>query len=221
MVELMLNVNEEQKFPMELNDCNSADKLDLEILLELGNIGAGKATTALSEMVNERIEVQVPRLHISPPHLVPRIFGKHDDMMAMIHMELTDEPDCDVLLIFDVDEAKKIAAMMSMCTVEELDPEMEISATEELGNIMIGGFLSAISDFTGVGLVPRPPQLVKGLFDAVLDTFLVKQALTSDVALVFDGCFRRSSSEASGTIVVFPSKEMQKVLIEKGKEWMG
>jgi chemotaxis protein CheC len=111
--------------------------------------------------------------------------------------------------------------MMAMCSVEELDSEMETSAIEELGNIMIGGFLSAISDFTSIELVPRPPQLVKGSFDAVLDTFLVKQALMSDVALVFDGCFRRSSSEAGGTIVVFPSKEMQQALITKGKEWMG
>ena len=221
MVNEVLNVNEEKQFPMEMHECNSTDQLDLEILLELGNIGAGKATTALSEMVNERIEVEVPRLHLSPPHLVPRIFGKHDALMAIVHMELTEEPDCDVLLIFDVDEARKIAAMMNMCTVEELDPEMENSAIEELGNIMIGGFLSAISDFTSMELVPRPPQLVKGSFDAVLDTFLVKQALTSDMALVFDGCFKRSGSEAGGTIVVFPSKEMQKILIEKGREWIG
>ncbi|PVX25304.1 MAG: hypothetical protein CW716_08280 [Candidatus Bathyarchaeum sp.] len=221
MVEQLLHVNQEKQFPLTVNDFDADEKLNLEILLELGNIGAGKATTALSEMVNEKIEVEVPKLYVSPPHMVPQIFGKHDDLMAIIHMELSEEPDCDVLLIFDVEEAKKIAAMMSMCSVEELDPEMESSAIEELGNIMIGGFLSAISDFTSIELLPTPPQLVRGSFEAVLDTFLVKQAMMSDVALVFDGCFRRSSSKAGGTIVVFPSKEMQQVLITKGKEWMG
>ena len=97
---------------------------------------------------------------------------------------------------------------------------MEASAIEELGSIMIGGFLSAIADFTNVELFPRPPQLVKGYFDAILDNFLIKQALVSDVALVFDGCFRRSSSNAGGTIVVFPSPELQKLLVNKSQDWL-
>ncbi|MCW4015383.1 MAG: chemotaxis protein CheC [Candidatus Bathyarchaeota archaeon] len=211
----------ESEYPKRIQDTNNGEnQLDIEILIELGNIGAGKATTALSEVVNEKIQVEVPRLHISPPHLVPKIFEKHDDIMAVIYMQLRGEADCDILLLFEVEEAKKIAAMMAMVPLEELDPETETSAIEELGNIMIGGFLSAIADFTDTNMVPRPPQLVKGSFDAVLDTFLVKQALTSEVALVFDGSFRRSSSEAKGIIVVFPSVELQKILINKSREWL-
>jgi len=103
---------------------------------------------------------------------------------------------------------------------EDVDPEMEASAIGELGSIMIGGFLSAIADFTDLKLVPMSPQLVNGSFDAILDNFLVKQALVSDVALVFDGCFRRSSSETSGSIVVFPSPELQKILVNKSQEWL-
>ena len=40
---------------------------------------------------------------------------------------------CDILLMFESAEAKKIAAMMTMCaSVEELDPAMETSALQEL-----------------------------------------------------------------------------------------
>ena len=199
---------------------DSENKLNCDILLELGNIGAGNATTALADILNERIVVEVPRLHVSPPHLVPRLFGKRDNMMTVIYMQLRGEADCDILLVLEVEEAKKIASMMAMTTPEELDTDTENSAVEELGNIMIGGFLSAIADFTGVEMVPRPPSLVRGPFDAVLDSFLVKQALLTEAALVFDACFRRSSSEVGGTLVVFPSTELQELLVTKSQEWL-
>jgi chemotaxis protein CheC len=194
---------------------------DLEIFLELGSIGAGNAATSLSEIFQEPILIEVPKIHTLPPHLVPNFYKKHDTPTTAIYMQLRGEAECDILLMFEVEEARKIAAMMTMApSPEDVDPEMEASAIEELGSIMIGGFLSAIADFTDVELLPLPPLLVKGCFDAILDSFLVKQSLVSDIALVFDGCFRRSSNQAGGTIIVFPSPEMQKVLVNKSQEWL-
>jgi chemotaxis protein CheC len=194
---------------------------DLEIFLELGSIGAGNAATSLSEIFQEPILIEVPKIHTLPPHLVPNFYKKHDTPTTAIYMQLRGEAECDILLMFEVEEARKIAAMMTMApSPEDVDPEMEASAIEELGSIMIGGFLSAIADFTDVELLPLPPLLVKGCFDAILDSFLVKQSLVSDIAFVFDGCFRRSSNQAGGTIIVFPSPEMQKVLVNKSQEWL-
>jgi len=221
MSKKVLQATEVNEYPKTFQGGNTERDMDLEIMLELGNIGAGRATTALSEILNERIQVEVPRLHVSPPHLVPKIFGRHDQHSAVIYMQLRGEADCDILLTFEAEEARKIAAMMTMApSPDDVDPEMEASAIEELGSIMIGGFLSAIADFTGIELVPLPPLLVKGCFDAILDSFLVKQSLASDVALVFDGCFRRSSNQAGGTIIVFPSQEMQEKLVNKSQQWL-
>jgi chemotaxis protein CheC len=221
MSEKVLQAAKEKECPEKFQGSNIESKMDLDILLELGNIGAGRATTALSEILNERILIEVPKIHTLPPHLVPNFYKKHDTPTTAIYMQLRGEAECDILLMFEVEEARKIAAMMTMApSPEDVDPEMEASAIEELGSIMIGGFLSAIADFTDVELLPLPPLLVKGCFDAILDSFLVKQSLVSDIALVFDGCFRRSSNQAGGTIIVFPSPEMQKVLVNKSQEWL-
>jgi chemotaxis protein CheC len=125
------------------------------------------------------------------------------------------------LLALDVEEAKKIAAMMTMApSPEDVDTQMEESAIEELGSIMICSFLSAIADFAGVELVPMPPQLVTDSFDAIIDGFLVQQALVSDVALIFDTRFKRQSSTAEGAIVMFPSVALQELLIKKSQQWL-
>ena len=194
--------------------------LDLEIFRELGNIGAGHAATSLSEIFQEQISIEVPKIHAVPHEDVPNVYNKTGVQSTGIHMQLRGEADCDVLLIFENDEAKKIAALMTMMPVEELDEEMESSAIEELGNIVIGSFLAALSDFTSVNLVPHPPQRTTDTFEAILEKFTEKQLLKSDVAIIFDTYFKRPEGSISGVLMMFPSNEMQKVLTDKAKDWM-
>ena len=194
--------------------------LDLEIFRELGNIGAGHAATSLSEIFQEQISIEVPKIHAVPHEDVPNVYNKTGVESTGIHMQLRGEADCDVLLIFENEEAKKIAALMTMMPVEELDQEMESSAIEELGNIVIGSFLAALSDFTSVNLVPHPPERTTDTFEGILEKFTEKQLLNSDVAIIFDTYFKRPEGSISGVLMMFPSKEMQKVLTDKAKDWM-
>ncbi len=194
--------------------------LDLEIFRELGNIGAGHAATSLSEIFQEQISIEVPKIHAVPHEDVPNVYNKTGVKSTGIHMQLRGDADCDVLLIFENEEAKKIAALMTMMPVEKLDQEMESSAIEELGNIVIGSFLAALSDFTSVNLVPHPPERTTDTFEGILEKFTEKQLLNSDVAIIFDTYFKRPEGSISGVLMMFPSKEMQKVLTDKAKDWM-
>ena len=194
---------------------------DLEIFLELGSIGAGNAATSLSEIFQEQILIEVPKIHTLPPHKVPKFYNKHDVLTTAIYMQLRGEGSCDILLLFEMEEARKIAAMMAMATSpEDVDPETEASAIEELGNIVIGSFLTALSDFTGANLVPHPPQRATDTFDAILDSFLIKQTLASDIAIIFDTHFKRADGNITGSLIMFPSRQLQTMLTEKAKEWV-
>jgi len=222
MTENITDRSVSEKKSVSETDVWASDKgADLGILLELGSIGAGNAATSMSEIFQEQILIEVPKIHTLPPHLVSKFYQKHDVPTTAIYMQLRGEADCDMLLLFEVEEAKKIAAMMIMApSPEDVDPEMEASAIEELGNIVIGSFLTALSDFTGVNLVPNPPQRVVDSFDAILDSFLIKQLLASDRAIVFDTYFKRADGNISGILMMFPSRQLQNVLTEKAKKWV-
>src|SRR3989304_47539 len=143
---------------------------ELDMLLEIGSMGAGHATMALSKVLCEPIKVEVPRLYTTQPHLIPKIYGKHDTVVIAVFMQLRSTENCDIMLIFEVEEAKKIAALMANTSENsEIDAEMKKSAMEELGSIMICSFLNAMADFTLTELVPTPPQLIIDSFDAVID----------------------------------------------------
>jgi len=195
---------------------------DLDIFLEIGSMGAGHATTTLSQVLHESINIEVPRVHISPPHLVQRIYKKHDTIVAAVLLKLRGTADCDLMLIFEEEEAKKLAELMINGAADgEGTPEMEMSAIEELGSIVLCSFLNAMADFTLTKLVSPPPQLIIDSFDAIMDSLLIRQALCSEVAVVFDARFKRCNSSTEGFILTFPSYKLQRMLAEKGREWLG
>jgi len=124
--------------------------------------------------------------------------------------------------MFESTEAKKIAAMMTMApSVEELEPDMENSALQELGNILIGSFLTSISDFVGIQLLPTTPETICDVFDAIIDNFLIKQSMVSENALVFETKFKRNTEDAKCILMIFPTQELKEMLIEKSKILMG
>jgi chemotaxis protein CheC len=197
-------------------------EIDLGILLELGSIGAGHAATSLSDVLQEPVTIDVPKIHSTKLHLIPKFYNLHDQLTTAVYLQLTDKYGCDILLLFESVEAKKIAAMMTMTpTVDELDPSMETSAIQELANILIGSFLSSISDFTGIGLMPSTPETVVDGFDAIIDNFLIKQSMASQNALIFETCFKRNGEDAKSILMIFPSKELKELLVEKSKVLAG
>ncbi len=194
---------------------------DTGILLELGSMGAGHAATSLSEVLQQQVLIDIPKIHRLPPHMLPQFYQRHDSPTTAVYMQLAGS-ECDILLMFEVTEAKKIAAMMTMApSIEELDPAMEVSAIQELANILIGSFLTAISDFTSVELIPTTPERVVDTFDAIIDNFLAKQSMMASEALIFDTRFRREGEDANSILMIFPSPQLQEMLVQKSKEMMG
>ena len=109
--------------------------------------------------------------------------------------------------------------MTKTITNQECESSMESSAIEELGNILIGSFLTAISDFTGLNLISTPPMLIGAPFDSIISDFITKLSSDSGDALVFDTCFKRSGGYYAPTqLMILPSPELRELLIRKSTE---
>jgi chemotaxis protein CheY-P-specific phosphatase CheC len=160
--------------------------------------------------------VEAPRLHTCPAHLVPKILGKSGDPVTVVFMQLRGPVDCELLLTFEMGEARKIAQTMGKtASISSSDKSMEKSAIEEIGSIMICSFLGAIADYCGIALLPTAPELIRDTFDAIVDGLLAKQALSSEIAMLFDTRFKRTDSTAEGILTMFLSPELQTMLLRK------
>jgi chemotaxis protein CheC len=201
----------------------AADKKDLGILLELGSIGAGHAATSLSEILKQQVMIDIPRIGTFPPNMLPKFYHGQNMPATAVYIHLVEKLECHFLFIFEMPELKEITAMMTKSLLpKEGESSMESSAIEELGNILIGSFLTAISDFTGINLVSTPPLLIGAPFDSIISDFVVKLSSASGEALVFDTCFKRAGGYyAPAQLLIFPSPELRELLIRKSNEIIG
>jgi chemotaxis protein CheY-P-specific phosphatase CheC len=110
--------------------------------------------------------------------------------------------------------------MIDAVEAGEVNREMELSAIEEMGSIVLCSFLNAMADFTVTKLISSPPQLIIDSFDAIIDGLLLKQSLCSEVAVIFDARFKRYNSSTEGFLITFPSPKLQRILATKGKNWL-
>jgi len=198
----------------------AANKTDLGIFLELGSIGAGHAATSLSEILQQPVTIDIPRIGTIPPNMLPKFYHSHNMPATAVYIHLVGKLECHFLFIFEMPELKEITAMMTRSiTQKECESSMESSAIEELGNILIGSFLTAISNFTGISLISTPPLLIGAPFDSIINDFVVKLSADSGEALVFDTCFKRAGGYyAPAQLMIFPSPELRELLIRKSNE---
>jgi chemotaxis protein CheC len=59
-------------------DFSELSGMQLDILREIGNIGSGNAATALAQLLNAKIDMNVPQVNILPFAEVPDLVGGAD-----------------------------------------------------------------------------------------------------------------------------------------------
>ena len=60
------------------------DDLEFDVLTEIGNIGAGNATTALSQLINAQIDMKVPKVEMLTFTELSEIIGGAETLVAGI-----------------------------------------------------------------------------------------------------------------------------------------
>lgn len=135
-----------------------------DALCEVANIGAGHAATALSLMTGGKILVSVPRIIVAPlGEIAPELVGP-DELIVVIPMRVTGSIQGDTILMLPMNTARWLTAL-----VTRRDPAdvmtlgaLASSALTEAGNIIAGAYLTALSEFLDMLLLPSPPSLTVG-----------------------------------------------------------
>ena len=151
---------------VDLNDLNSQY---VDVFKELGNIGAGNASTALAHMLNMKVDMSVPEVSLLEFKDAGSILGGEETIVCGVYLSVQGDITGSIMFLLDVSSAKKLTnkLMGIESTTEGLD-EMEGSALKEIGNIITSAYLNSLatsplrqtflSAITGKGGVPVPFQ---------------------------------------------------------------
>ncbi|MFC4023129.1 chemotaxis protein CheC [Oceanobacillus longus] len=185
---------------MEFNNLSSAQK---DVLREIGNIGAGNAATSLSMLLNKRIEMKVPSVSIVNYDELMELIGGPEETIVGLMFRIRGEAPGTVYLLLKVEEAEYLVRKLTgdpefSLLNNEQNNEMAISALHEIGNIVTGSYLTALSDFTNINMQPSIPYLGIDMAGAILTVGLVELSQVTDFAIIIDTEINRNNESNEG-----------------------
>ena len=167
----MINVRGEGMSKIDLNQLND---IQYDVLREIGNIGAGNATTALSQMLNQKMDMSVPKVALVPFNEISDVMGSEDQTVVGIMLGFEGDVEGMMMFLFDTKSAHHLVNTLMMRDKEDGGEEgaefsdMDMSALNEIGNIVSGSYLTAISKLTNLKMISTVPEMTIDMIGALL-----------------------------------------------------
>lgn len=179
------------------------------VIKEMANIGLGNATTSLAEMTGHCFEMSVPEATTLAMEDLPSLAGASEDPFVGIYMPISGETTGHMGFFLSWDSAQALWKMLLNAAPETPDDisEMDASALIEVGNIINGSFLRAISEFSGVNMMASPPVMSVDMMSAMLATMAIEASQTHHLAISIRTEIFDKQSSFSGFFVMLPTIE--------------
>ena len=197
------------------------NEIQKDALKEIGNICSGNAATALSQLLNKKISIVVPRILFIPIEEVPNAVGGADKLVVGLIFRVLGDIPSHILFIFSQKDALALASFMTQKPVSDgkVITELERSALKEIGVILANAYIGALSSFVGVGLVPSVPELIADMAGAIVDYILIELSDVYKFALLIESEFCETSASIKGHFFLIPNPiglEMILKAVDKG-----
>ena len=189
-----------------------------DALQELANIGAGHASTALSQMINKTVKMGIPHVELVPLSDATS-YVEDEKVVAGIFLKISDEIPSYVVVLLPRESAFAITDMLlgtQHNPNKEILSEMDTSALKEVGNVMICAFFDSLSELLNMSIVPGPPHVAFDMPSAVMDYILIQIGQISDQILFFNVDLKEEEKDNFQiNMFLMPEPESINVLLEK------
>jgi chemotaxis protein CheC len=191
-----------------------------DALIELLNIGFGRAAASLSQLTGHRVLLDVPQVSLHPIDEVGEALERNvRGHVASVHQIFTGPVGGDALLILDESGA---AILKELLTNEPALPlSIDASAREvitEVGNILLNACLGTFGNLLKVQVSFSVPHLSIENVGALLESLLVAQHGIRYALIVHAG-FRLRDTQVTGYLMIVLSVASLDRLIRAIEDW--
>ncbi len=195
---------------------NHLDNNHIDLMKEIGNIGAGNAATALSQLIHKKVLMDVPEVNIPDFSQLPEILGGAEAPVIGILSYITGE--LGGMLIFVVDKMDGRRLVNLLMGKEEGDQgdldEMDLSAMKEIGSIITGAYLSSLSMLTQLKITASAPFMAVDMAGAILSVPAVEFGNVSDKVLLIKTHFKGVNGGINGYLILTPDERSYQTIIK-------
>lgn len=179
-----------------------------DVLKELGNIGAGNATTALAQMLQCKVDMKVPQVKLLDFDEVGAMMGGEETIMAGIYLCVEGDITGSIMFLLEKSAAGHLVEklMGGMLPEGGAFGEIESSALKEIGNIITGAYLNSLSTITNLKIYPSVPDLTIDMAGAILSVPAIEFGTLGDKILLIQTQFT-DDCELNGYFILVPDLE--------------
>ncbi len=208
----------DRKTAMAKFSLDQVNDMYFDVLKEIGNIGAGNATTAISNMLNLKVNMDVPKVEFMKVQELPTAISAEEETVVGIYLEVESDIGGSMMFLLKMGSAQYLVnhLMGRPDDYAEEFNEMDISAIKEIGNIISGSYLSALSTMTNMVITSSVPYLAIDMAGAILSVPAIQFGQYGDNALLIQTEFG-DDVKIQGFFILMPDVESyDKILTSLG-----
>lgn len=154
----------------------------LRAVEDVCRMGARYAATGMTEMLGAKVTPVGLRCHkVEIPELLS-FCGRDEELVVTIAFAVTGEASGDILAVLPEATATRLSERllegMDLVGVER--EKVRLDSLAELGNVIGSAFLNAVSNLSGLELLPAPPALAEDMAAAACDVLQIRYGAVAD-----------------------------------------
>ena len=180
---------------------DSINSTQLDAIREIGNIGAGHAAHALSEMIGCTVNIDIPKAELVSIYRLDSYYDDPDASYTAVFAASDGEESLNFMLLLKEGAVSEVVNLLVTKQFGmQMDPsampqEMVDSALSEIGNILLGSFLNSINSLLGVTSRITTPGLTHDMLASILSVVCAMFGQYGDLALVTKSNLTVASAE--------------------------
>lgn len=186
----------------------------LDVLREIGNIGAGNAATSLATMINKKIDMKVPVVKLLDFDEVPELLGGPENVVCGIFFKFEGDINGSIMFVLDQPSAINLVDLLMPRDNSDFD-EFTTSALKEIGNILAGSYIASLSGLTNLQIKISVPALAIDMAGAILSVPAIHFGQMSDNVLIIQNEFIETveAKSVDGYFFLIPDMDSYEVLL--------
>lgn len=191
-----------------------------DALVELLNIGFGRAGASLSKLTQQRVLLEVPQVDVHPvTHLTQSLSRLMDERVASVHQVFSGPVAGDALLLLDPIAAATLTELLT--DVRSLSLDLDPSTREvftEVGNVVLNACIGTFGNMLDIPVSFSVPDVDVSSVTTVIDR-MVESGDALRYALVVTAGFRLRESAVTGYVVIVLTVQSLKRLLDALDRW--
>ncbi len=202
---------------MGIKTYEEMNELEIDILKEIGSIGGGNAATALSSMLNAKVNMSLPKVEILDFNEALVNVGDPEEVVAAILVEMSGELGGIMLFILTKEFSDEILFRMLGKTNADFFElgEIDSSVLMEIGNIVISSYITAMSSLVNMSVELSVPQLAVNMLGGIMSVPIAMMGQHSDRIMMITGEFKIDGKALNSNMLLLPDVESLNVLMKK------